>query len=238
MRAAGVLLIATLLTTSIVSGTYAKYVTQESGSDTARVAKWGVSIDATGTAFGKAYRSADGKISATYTSSTDSVHSSNDENVIAPGTGDTLTAATITGTPEVDCKIVVDADFRVDKWTISGADYFPIVFTVAGTTYGMQGSGAENSTYTSTAALISAVEAAASREAASATVIKAGTDLSTLTSDEYLPSISWQWDFDNSTAAGNTYRTDEKDTLLGDNASAGNAATINLNYTVQVVQVD
>ena len=48
MRAAGGMLIATLLSTSIVSGTYAKYVTEDSGSDTARVAKFGVVVTADG----------------------------------------------------------------------------------------------------------------------------------------------------------------------------------------------
>lgn len=238
MRAAGGLLIATLLSTSAVSGTFAKYVTSGSGSDNARVAKWGVTVTANGSAFGTAYKSADGKISATYTASTDSVNSSNTDKVVAPGTGDDVVAAAITGTPEVDCKIVVTADLTVANWTVSSTDYFPIIFTVGGVTYGMQGSGATNSTYTSTNDLISAVEAAASKDSASATVIEAGTDLSTLIIGNYTPSISWQWDFDSTTAATNTYRTDEKDTALGNAAATGNAATIQLDYTVQVVQVD
>ena len=46
MRAASALLVAVLLTTSTISGTFAKYVTEKEVSDTARVAKWGVEIDA------------------------------------------------------------------------------------------------------------------------------------------------------------------------------------------------
>ena len=41
MRLASVLLILTLLTTSVISGTFAKYTTTASGSDSARVAYWG-----------------------------------------------------------------------------------------------------------------------------------------------------------------------------------------------------
>lgn len=45
MRFASVILILTLLSTSVISGTFAQYVTTNSGSDTARVAKFGVTIE-------------------------------------------------------------------------------------------------------------------------------------------------------------------------------------------------
>ena len=51
MRTASGLLVATLLTTSVISGTFAKYTTEETGSDSARVAKFGVEITARGTMF-------------------------------------------------------------------------------------------------------------------------------------------------------------------------------------------
>ena len=41
MRAASGLLVAVLLTTSVISGTFAKYTTSTTGSDKARVASWG-----------------------------------------------------------------------------------------------------------------------------------------------------------------------------------------------------
>ena len=41
MRTAAVLGVATMLTASVISGTFAKYTTSTSGSDSARVAKWG-----------------------------------------------------------------------------------------------------------------------------------------------------------------------------------------------------
>ena len=44
MRAASVLLVAVMLTTCAISGTFAKYVTSDSGSDFARVAKFGVTV--------------------------------------------------------------------------------------------------------------------------------------------------------------------------------------------------
>lgn len=45
MRIASVLLVAVILTTCAISGTFAKYVTSGSGSDTARVAKFGVTVN-------------------------------------------------------------------------------------------------------------------------------------------------------------------------------------------------
>lgn len=48
MRAASALLVAALLSTSIISGTFAKYTTGASAQDSARVAKWGVVVTATG----------------------------------------------------------------------------------------------------------------------------------------------------------------------------------------------
>lgn len=45
MRIASVLLIAVLMTTCAISGTFAKYVTEASGSDTATVAKWSFKVN-------------------------------------------------------------------------------------------------------------------------------------------------------------------------------------------------
>lgn len=58
MRAAGGLFIATMLSTSIISGTYAKYVTGDKVEDTARVAKFGVEVTASGYLFSDTYRDA------------------------------------------------------------------------------------------------------------------------------------------------------------------------------------
>lgn len=46
MRAASALLVAVLMTTCTISGTFAKYVTETSSQDTARVANWGFEKDA------------------------------------------------------------------------------------------------------------------------------------------------------------------------------------------------
>ncbi len=82
MRTASALLVLVLLTTCIISGTFAKYITSAEGSDSARVAYWGfdkaASIDID--LFDGEYKNADNKTT---------VKSSNNENVIAPGTSKT-----------------------------------------------------------------------------------------------------------------------------------------------------
>lgn len=77
MRAASGLLVAVLLTTCVISGTFAKYVTSVDGTDSARVAKWGFTGESTITL--------DKLFKDTYQNNgEDTVKSSTD--VIAPGT--------------------------------------------------------------------------------------------------------------------------------------------------------
>ena len=91
MRLASILLVCVLLTTSVISGTFAKYTTTASGSDTARVAKWGFATTTL------AIDMFDGEYS--------NVDSNDDTNVVAPGTTKTATITLIPSTqttPEVD----------------------------------------------------------------------------------------------------------------------------------------
>ena len=48
MRLSALLLVAVLLTTCVISGTFAKYVTTDQETDSASVAKWGVTVDVAG----------------------------------------------------------------------------------------------------------------------------------------------------------------------------------------------
>lgn len=66
MRVASFLLVAVLISTSAISGTYAKYVTEGSGTDSARVAKWGVVIEAESTMFSQEYATEDDKFTGTW----------------------------------------------------------------------------------------------------------------------------------------------------------------------------
>lgn len=100
MRLAAFLLVCVLLTTSVISGTYAKYVSTTTDSDSARVAKWG---------FGTASIAFEDLFAASYTN----VAAGTDElAIIAPGTAGEVTFAFVaTGSaPEVAYKITVDTN--------------------------------------------------------------------------------------------------------------------------------
>ncbi len=101
MIAFAVLVFAVVMTSFSVSGTYAKYTTTGSISDTARVAVWGIdlskfnkeSIDLFATAY-----------------SSNAIKSANAEKVVAPGAkGDYHFDLEITGTPEVAYTLTVNA---------------------------------------------------------------------------------------------------------------------------------
>lgn len=157
MRIASVLLIAALLSTSMISGTFAKYVTSAEAGDTARVAKWGVTVTAAGSLFDTTYNDtppADddaGGSSLTYT-----VVSSTTDAVVAPGTANTEQAnetdqalhISVLGTPEVAVNVAFDVtnvkdvklpagsllDFTTgndseDRFNLA-ADYYPVQFTL------------------------------------------------------------------------------------------------------------
>ncbi len=105
MRLASVLLVAVLLTTSAISGTFAKYVTQDSANDTARVAKWGVILQVDGKLYGQYYGTGETKPTTTDTAASLSVMSSAD-NLVAPGTAnDSGFGFSLNGTPEVRTNI-------------------------------------------------------------------------------------------------------------------------------------
>lgn len=95
MRLASGLLVAVLATTSVISGTYAKYTTRISGYDTARVAKFGVKLTLESDLFAPEY---DGINEI-------SVQAEDTEDVVAPGTTGSVALFSITGAPEVDVQV-------------------------------------------------------------------------------------------------------------------------------------
>ena len=105
MRFASGLLAVALLTTCAVSGTFAKYVTTTEGTDSARVAKWGVEVTtSTKSLFASSYTKA---TDAGESVSANTVVASNSTDLlVAPGTStaNSLTFS-ITGKPEVAVKV-------------------------------------------------------------------------------------------------------------------------------------
>ena len=210
MRIASALLVAVLLTTCAISGTFAKYVTKKTSNDVARVAKWGVEITAaTDTMFDKEYY----KKGSTTDLAVKTDISYGDKNLVAPGTEGKLTDMTLSGTPEVAVSVTYVATVKLTGWTINTSeDYFPIVFTLEDKTYGVAGNGTLDYEYADSAALAAGLKSAIEGLAKEYPV---NTDLSTVATDA--PTLTWAWAFE--PAAGNTYHTNEKDTKLGDLAT-------------------
>ncbi len=135
LRTASGLFILVLLTTCVIGATFAKYTTTGSASDTARVAKWGVTITASGSLYSDAYvANAEGgnkDLPATWTAASPSASTisvaaaTRNDNIVAPGTkneGEGLGFG-ISGTPEVAVNV---------KTTIAAEDIF-----LASGTYGV-----------------------------------------------------------------------------------------------------
>ena len=209
MRVASALLVAVLLTTCAISGTFAKYVTSAEAQDSARVAKWGVVVGATGDeAFAEKYND------AANAAGTKVVSSVSGQDVLAPGTNGNLGGISITGKPEVMVDIAVTADLSLTGWKLDAStEYCPIIFTVGSTDIKIDGT-----TIKTVAELEAAVEKAFTD--LSATNVAANTDLARSVS------ITWRWDF-----AGD----DVKDTQLGNLATA---PQISFECEVTVTQVD
>lgn len=206
-------MVLTLVTMPMVSSTYAKYVTAETGSDTARVAKWGVEIVAP----------ADGTVFDTEYDTT--VLSSTADNVVAPGTTGSFAGVTITGTPEVDVQVTYVATLDLgDAWVDSTDNYYcPIIITVNTVEfYGLD--------YASADAFETAVKGAIEALSANYT---AGTDLATITGNA-AAAFTWEWDYE-STNGTKVNASDVKDTFLG---GLDPAPTISLEISVTVTQIN
>lgn len=122
-KVASLLVALCLLTTCVVGTTLAKYTTTNNAADTARVAKWGVTVSASGTLFGKNY----GKNTSTVASDSIIAETHADINVkgtdkvVAPGTkNDAGLKLSVTGTPEVAVKLTAEGTAVSDVFLAAG----------------------------------------------------------------------------------------------------------------------
>lgn len=238
MRIASVLLVAVILTTCAISGTFAKYVTSAGNNDTARVAKWGVSVTATGSLFETKYAN-DGVVEQDKNGDDIefTVVSSGSDDVVAPGTAkaDGL-AFSITGTPEV----AVNIDFNItgvtdvvlpagtykdyttgndadDTFTLAD-DYYPIVYSLK-----KAGTEVKSGTMSDIMGYLDSIEGN----------YPANTDLTT-TFGNY--TLSWTWVFGDSA-------NNQADTFLGQiaasvDSASGASTTTSATIAITVAQID
>ena len=260
MRLACFLLVAVLISTSAISGTYAKYVTEASGSDKARVAKWGVEVTAQGSSM----------FNNEYTNTTNGLTVKSEEDdvkVVAPGTNSTEAGGaavfTISGKPEVATVVTVDVKNTEDVFLKAGTytdytkhlynettkewyydtftlekDYYPVVWTL------------ELTSDASDPSSVGPIESGTLKEVVDAL----NTYVSTA---KYEPledlgatfELSWDWAFDTDNNPNEQPTNDKADTLLGNLAAdaatygadiADGAYNLEVAYevTITVTQVD
>lgn len=242
MRLASFLLVAVLISTSAISGTYAKYVTADTATDKARVAKWGVKIEAeNNTLFTTDYKTHDANFTGEYSVSS---ATGDRDDVVAPGTNGQVTSIAISGTPEVAVEVKVESTVTLtnnwnvtdDKDTVDTADdveifYCPVVVTVGtnavcGLDFNNAGDFAD--------AIKAQIDAYSAK-------YEPNTDLSVVTNGTAFD-ISWSWPFDtdrhDDLAHGHTLKQlDKFDTALGDAAVAADLG-LQIDLNISVTQVD
>lgn len=226
MRAASALLVAVLLTTSTISGTFAKYVTEKEVSDTARVAKWGVRIEAENFGMFEAdYETTD---TAKYTGKYSVSAAEGDrDDVLAPGTSGSFANIAIKGTPEVAVDVAIVADVEVSgDWTVDGDFYCPVVVTVGEEEI----SGLD---YDSAADFAEAIKTEIDGKSAQ---YAPNTDLSTTYNNTNLD-LAWAWAFETGADKDAKDANNVKDTALGDKA-VDEDLTIEIGVTITVTQID
>ena len=240
-RAVGVLLVLVLATSCFVGGTFAKYTTSGSGSDSARVAKFGVNVTAdSGKMFSTTYaKDADNS----FTVSGNTVVSQNEDKLVAPGTKGQMANFNITGTPEVAVRVQFKVDeFKLENWTIddAGTVYCPIRINVNGIKIRLNPAGH------------TAADLAAFENEVKSTIngikcdIAPGTDIAQELAKPnpdnngniYNLNISWEWPFESGNDAVTNLEYDAKDTKLGDAAANGTPGKITLKITATVTQID
>ena len=239
MRIASILLVCVLATTCGISGTFAKYVTTGSGSDSARVAKWGVTIaDNFSTTFLNEYTK-----HSSIVGGTDSLSVKSSVDVVAPGTNGSLADFTIAGTPEVDVNVTYVATLDIaGDWLASfepdnsvDDEYCPLIFTVQiGTDPAKElyigGTDTEGNAIDNIVELENAVKVAIEK---AVKYYDAGSNLALIANDL---AVSWRWDFESSLVAN---KNDYNDTDLGNWELYGNTQpTVTLSIEVTVTQVD
>ena len=221
LRAMFLALAFTLISTCLLGGTMAKYTTTGSGTYKARIAKWGVEVNATGFGF---FSDTYAKDDDSYTLVTNTVISAGgtSDKVVAPGTSGSAGTITISGTPEVASRVTFAVDTTASgifvgtnktAWTVANSvAYEPILWSVSG-------SGITPVTDGTFADLLTAL---GQFKVDFEPNVSIATALNTV-------NITWKWPY--SVNATN----DDRDTFLG---NYGANYTIVLAFDVVVTQID
>ena len=234
MRLASVLLVLTLLTTSVISGTFAKYTTDGYVQDSARVAKFGVAVVGKTDNENNLFKSTYASDTSDYSDVTVKASTA----VVAPGTSGKLTEFAVTGTPEVAVRVIYELEeFEAKNWTINvdgtEEEYFPLIITVGSVPIFVTGScspDAIDGSKTSIASIEDVKKVIEYWLAECSGEYPAGTNLSAVNDDL---TISWEWSYEDG-AINTAYKSDVKDTALGDKAAKATAADEEISISIKV----
>lgn len=215
MRAASALMVATLLTTSVISGTFAKYTTSANTQDGARVAVWG-------------FKPTTINISNLFKNAYDSTVKSGDEHqcdVIAPGTtGRAEFGFTYNGSvdaPEVAYTFSVDTEGSLCSEYIENNPN--ILWKLDDGAFGTWDK------------LLADIEALSGDSSGTKKYAPGELPEAFKQAGANLHTVTWKWIFDeNASNHETTANNDENDTALGNDATAG----VNLKITITATQID
>ncbi len=216
MRLASVLLVCVLLTTSVISGTFAKYTSEATGSDTARVAKWQIDYKANdGTAVNivgnnsisfDLFTTVTDDDAANITAGSDDANVANGtgEKIIAPGTGGKF-KMTVENKSEVTAKYTITLTAE-QKNLVDAAKPIPIEYSL------------DNSTWATDITTLAGLTDVTLNMGASADV-----------------TVYWRWAFEDTTST----TRDTDDTALGHKAATdANAPSVTVSATITATQID
>ncbi len=209
MRLASILLVCVLLTTSVISGTFAKYTSTASGTSTATVARWsftamGSEIAVNGTAPTLSF-----DLFNTIKDTGMATESDVQTGKIAPGTAGSFTFK-VQNTSEVTAKYTVTLKQTANAYDI------PIQYSLTG----------EDGTWKDVIDGNNGLNMSGMTDV----VLEIG-------SEEKTHTIYWRWAFDENVSGHHAKQSDAGDTFLGVTAQ-GTAPTITIQATITATQVD
>jgi len=212
LRSAAVLAIATLLTTCLIGGTFAKYVTSAEGTQTARVAAWGFNAPATLDLSGM-FKSSYSNVAAADSS----------EVIIAPGTSGSVSFSfpfdeTVCDAPEVKYSFSVNVTSDSDSDILSNPD---IQYAL------------DNGSWTTWDNIVTQIKTL-SGDASGTKTYEAGTLPTAFTKDDDIHKLYWQWAYEKE-VSGSTATNDSKDTALGNGTDL---SEVNIKITITATQID
>ena len=239
MRLASFLLIAVLLSTSVISGTFAKYTTYDEDSTSARVAKWGFEATANSIVLDDLFDDV-----YTHTSNGDTVKTGNGDELVAPGTTSFVTFkfeydTTSNGisAPEVAYNFTVKATTNLtqDQYALLDGN-LNFTWTLTGPAGSDHASGTSFQKFDDLLAAISALDGTEGTNGKryEANTLPGKFYGSPINGDAEW-TITWNWAFDDAQSYAGGMNQDQYDTAMG---NADVLDKLQITISVEATQID